>query len=591
MSKEILEENLVGIDTPNESKQAGNTAGAYGRGFYVIAMCGTGKTYVESRQGTQHNALTIKPEGKYSPARTPSSTRSQLPSGTQGTYIHVTDVRETDLEMLSDWKEVEKVLVEKFTFLLLRDDVEVKYVIDGEVHTPSPPDLQKYQNSDELLHVDKLPKFPAEGNEYQIHDLVVVRTENMEEAPPWRGVAMLKGDIDGDPFMTVKAYQPQRIPSLRNPAKMVGWCDARELCPELENNSHTSFRGYESDTGIKGELQRLHDEHFKKGRTTKETEALSGNITEELNELLADVDDFSDYLRYGSGVMIEQGGEDEDEDGPETKEDDNDEPDIIRCQAGNRQFNPGDEITLKVTVNNPKDPESTKYELYDIRIDCTEHDLQRGFAPKQIEVIENQSEIFNIERIRPEKEGVYVFSAAIRTRPEVVELGEGDNNDTEELDRSRIFIRVGDPEKEDGSTAKEKESGGQGGEDNTHAEIVHDVTFFPDEEATWKALASEDDEGFEVTINTDRPEWQRALAIVDNDDLRDEIQLKFGVEWGSEELILQRNIDVISELLGETTIEGERVADITAEELRKRADILADLEAKIEERHNSEYRS
>ncbi|CQH61653.1 uncharacterized protein HHUB_3511 [Halobacterium hubeiense] len=585
MTKEILEDNLVGIDTPNESKQTGTKAGAYGRGFYVIAMCGEDKTYVESRQGSEHHALTITPEGKYSRAKTPAASRSQLPDDVQGTYIHVTGVRENDLEKLSDWDEVEDVLIRKFTFLLLRDDVSVKYTIDGETHIPSPPDVKAARESDELLHLGKLPKFTAEGDEYQVKNLVVVGTESLDDLP-WSGVAMLKGDIDGDPFMCVNDYKPHRIPSLRQPAKMIGWCDVRELCPDLENNSHTNFRGFESDTGIKEELRKLHDEHFKKGRTTEESEELASNITDELNDLLTDIDDFSSYRSFGSGVEVDEGEGDEDEGETKTGND----IDILRCQAGDRDFEPGETIPLSVTVKNPKDPESEKYEIYDIEISCPDNDVHREFTPKKVHVGENQTETFDIERIRPSEEGIYAFSASVRSRPDVIGLGE--EEEQEELDRSKIYIRVGDPERStktsNGPVDEGEEKGGDDGDGK--ASIVHAVTFFPDEEENWKALTSENEDGFEVTINTTRPEWQRALAIVDNDDLRDEIQLKLGVEWGAEELILERNFDMIEELLDDDiTIDGERAADVLRQELTDRAELLADLEAKIEQRHNIEY--
>ena len=585
MTNAVLEKNLVGIDTPDESKQSGDKAGAYGRGFYVVAMCGTGKTYVETRQEDQHNALTITPEGKYSRSKTPEESQAQLPNGVQGTHIHVTDVRETDLEKLSDWEAVEELLIEKFTFLLLRDDVEVTYTIDGESYTPSPPDMEKYRKSSELLHIEKLPQFSAEGSNYHVRDLVVIRSEDMGDDLPWTGVAMLKGDIEGEPFMSVKAYKPQRIPSLRRPAKMIGWCDAREMCPELENNSHTSFRGFESDTGIREELQNLHNEHFKKGRTTEETQELASDITQELNELLADVDDFNSYRSYGTGAEVDQGNE-EDEEGPTTE---SENVDILRCQAGDREFDVGDEIPLKVTVNNPKDPESTKYELYDLEINCSDHNIHTNLPTRQIEIAENESKTFDVDRIRPEKEGIYGFSASIRTRPEVIAF---DEEAHEEIDSSRIFIRIGDPDRPASPRNKnDDEEGGDSGDDgHSRAEIVNGVTFFPDNEQDWKALASEDDDGFEVTINTDRPEWQRALAIVDNDELRDEIQTKLGVEWGAEELILTRNVDAISELLeDEMTIDGRRASDVIAEELHERADLLAELEAKIENRHSVEY--
>ena len=588
MTRETLEENLLGIDTPDEDKEAGEGAGAYGRGFYVISMCGEGKTYVETRQGDEYYSSTVTNVGKYSRPQEPGKTF--LPDEVQGTYIHVGGVIEHDLGLLSDWEAVEEVLLHSFTFLLLRDDVTVEYVIDGERHKPDPPRLDKYIEEGKLIYKEQLPEFSAEGGKYQIRDLYIMRTDVMDddEEVPWEGIAMLKGNKYLDhPFMTVKAYKPQNIPSIKKPPQMIGWCDASDLCPDLENNSHTSFRNNETESGIKPIVDELHREHFKKGRTTEERQELASDITSNINRLLAEYDDFDPY-QVEDGQLTDVGGEDDD-DGPG-----DDEPptppskNLIKCQVGKREFDVGEEVPLAVQIENPKDAEDERFEVYDLQVGANSLGMNQPLPSRVVEVPENKHRTINISKFRPTEEGIYSFRASIRAQPEVLEL---DEEEREKLDSSRVTFYVGDVQPRSQTDDTDDEDGG-GGDDPARISIVRDTTFYPGDDESWKAVATEHGEGgIDLTINVNRKEWVSATRIKDDDERRDQIQKRLGTEWGVEEVILHRNIDAIYELLGEITVEGERAAESLEEMFKDRAEKLALMESSIANQFDLDYES
>ncbi|PSP67531.1 hypothetical protein BRC85_05270 [Halobacteriales archaeon QS_1_69_70] len=585
MSKETLEDNLLGIDTPDEDKEAGEGAGAYGRGFYVVSMCGEGKTYVETRHGGEHYSSTVTNVGKYSEPKEP--TNRKFPEGVQGTYIHVEGVLNHDMEFLSDWEEVEKVLLHSFTFLLLRDDVTVEYYIDGERNTPDAPRLDEYLEEGQLIYKEKLPEFSAEGGTYQVRDLSVMRTDVMDDDKevPWEGVAMLKGNKYLDhPFMTVKAYKPQNIPSIKSPPEMIGWCDASELCPDLENNSHTSFRGNETDSGIKPVLNELHQEYFKKGRTTEERQELASDITSSINDLLAEYEDFDDY-QVEDGQITELGGNEDEGPGEDTPPPPLSK-NLLKCQVGKREFDVGEEVPLAVQIENPKDAEDERFEVYDLQVGANDLGLNQSLPSRVIEVPENKHRTISISKFRPTEEGIYSFRASIRAQPEVLELN-GEN--PEELDSSRVTFYVGDVKPKSQKIANGEDGGG---DEPTRMSIVRDTTFYPGEDESWKAVATEHGEGgIDLTINVNRDEWVAATRIKDDEDRRDRIQKRLGTEWGVKEVILHRNIDEIHELLGEITVDGDRAAEVLEEMMKDRAGKLALMESSIADQFGLEYES
>lgn len=592
MDRETFEENLFGIDTPDEVKEAGGGLGAYGRGFHVVSMSGDGKTYVETRHGDGHYASTITNDGLYSEPQEPDNSR--LPEDMQGTYIYVADVYEHDMVKFQNWDWVEEILLESFTMLLARDDVTLEYIIDGEVHRADAPDLRQYIGDEDaqLAYRKELPEFSAEGGTYQIRDLYVIRTDAIDEEPPWEGIAMMKsGDYHDEPFMTVNPYKPQNIPSLRSPPKMIGWCDASNLCPDLEDNSHSTFRGHETDAGIRDIVLDLHKEHFKKGRSTEERQELASKITESINELLVEYDDFDPYQVPNDGFEAEQDG---DEGDGNTKTDD--DTSIIKCQAGSREFDVGEEIPLQILVENPKDAEHERYELHDVQVSSNNLGFNRSLSSRVIDVPANDHQTFDVRTFRPTEEGVYSFSAKIRPQPEVMGMEE-EEHDT--IDSSRVYFYVGDVEPRSRTTTDdngdeddvEDDEGGDG-DQPTRVSVVKDTTLYPGDDDSWKAVSeAREDGGIDVIINTNRPEWASAMGITDNDERRDRVQLRLGTEWGIEEVILYRNVDEIHDLLGNHTIDGENTAEKLAEMLTRRNGLLAQMESTIVTQYGAEYES
>lgn len=584
MARETLEDNLLGIDTPDNDKSAGGGAGAYGRGFYVVSMCGSGKTYVETKHAKGHWSSTVTNVGEYSEPSEPVEPR--LNYDVQGTYIHVAGVLDHDMEFLSDWEKVEDLLLQSFTFLLLRDDVTLEYYIDGECHIPDPPRLDEYLEKGQLIYKEKLPEFSAEGDEYQISDLYVVRTDVMDddEEVPWEGVAMLKGNKYLDqPFMTVKSYKPHNIPSIKRPPEMIGWCDASDLCPELEDNSHTSFRENETDSGIKDVLIDLHKEYFKKGRSTEERQDLANQITESINELLVDYEDFNPYQVPNDGFETERGG-DEDVETESTQS-------LIKCQAGKREFDVGEEVNLEIQVENPKDSEHERYEIFDIQVSSSKLGFNRSLPSRIVEVAENDHRTFNVQTFRPTEEGIYTFSAKIRGQAEVMEMEEEDH---ETLDTSRVQFYVGDIERRTRAPPEDTDEteNGNGDDGTTQVSVIEETTLYPRGDETWKTMSEpQEDGGIDLIINTSHPEWARAMRITDDDERRDRIQHRFGTVWGIEEAVLYLNIDELHDLLGEHTIGGENTADLLSEKLRKRSRMLAEIESKIVDQYGIEYES
>lgn len=598
MTQETLEDNLLGIDTPDDIKSAGEGAGAYGRGFYVISMCGKRKTYVETRHGDQHHCSTVTNVGQYSKPTTPKNPK--LESGIQGTFIHVADVYEHDMEKFQDWDWVEQMLLESFTMLFCREGVSIDYVIDGESHTIDAPDLWQYLEVEggQLIYKSELPEFRAEGNTYRVHDLYMIRTEAMDEEPPWTGVAMLKGNKYIGPFMTVNAYHAQNIPSLRSPPEMIGWCDASDLCPELENNSHSSFRGHESKTGIKEILLDLHKEHFKKGRTTSERQELASKITDSINELLVEYDDFDSYKVPNDGFEADQGGSEEDDDGTGSAESSGS---LIKCQAGNREFDVGDEVPLEVQIANPERAEQERYELFDLEVSSEDVGFTRALPSRIITVPENTHETFDVQMFQPSEEGVYTFSAKVREQPEVMGMEE---EDREVLGSSRVNFYVGDVERprattkssdddpDDGEEDEPDSKDDNSGDEPTQVSVVKNTDFYPKGDDTWKATSEpQEDGGIELIINSNHPEWSKVMRINDDDDRRDRIQHRLGTVWGVEEAVLFLNVDEVYDILGDHTTDGQRTAEIMESKLRKRTKMLSEMEAKIVDQFGIEYES
>lgn len=591
MSKEILEKNLVGIDTPDEIKEKGESIGAYGRGFHVISSVGAGKTYVESKYQEDHYSVTLDKKGNYSPAERPDS--PQLEG--QGTFMRVRDVVEHDVKnKLGDWGAVEEVLIENFNFLLLESNVKVTYSIDGHRHSPTPVDLHRYKENGQIRQKDHLKEFQHLGESYQIRDLVVVRTDVVDEDPPWEGVAMLKGnEYVEHPFMTVQTYKPHNIRSLNKPAKMFGWCNANDLCPTLENNAHTKFnQAALRKSGLKDELYAIHSEHFRREQKTNERKELRGDITEQINELLVTFDDFDEYQILTEGVEVPGGRRGN---GPSEGEIMTGEGSgyTMICQAGQRDFDVGDNVPLQVAIENPDDSDIKKFEIFDIRVTSAELDGEPTFTDKTVDIGPNETKIIDLKGFTPSEEGRYIFRA--KGKPAAQD---------EPVEHANLYIRVGDVEPAEesvpgepggggggsrsGDNGGEHEGDGPGHTTTRQVAIVERVNFSPDPDDDYKAALERGEHGgFEVLINTDRPEWTAAEEIKD-DSRRKMVQVRLGTLWGIEQIILNRNIDDLHEVVSRETSPDEIKEEIT-DRLIAREKLMSEIESIVASEHGIGY--
>ncbi|MDZ7701798.1 MAG: hypothetical protein U5J98_06865 [Halobacteriales archaeon] len=225
---------------------------------------------------------------------------------------------------------------------------------------------------------------------------MVVRTDAVDSNPPWEGVAMLKGnEYLENPFMTVQPYKPHNIRSLNKPAKMFGWCNADDLCPKLENNAHTKFNSAAlGKSGLKEQLQEIHNEHFRREQKTTERKELRGDITEHINELLISFEDFEDYQIYSEGVEVE-GGDGGNGGGNEVATGSGSGYSLV-CQAGKRDFEIGDNVPLQVAIENEDDSDIKEFELFDIRVSSDVLDSDFTFSDKTIEVGPDETKMLDL---------------------------------------------------------------------------------------------------------------------------------------------------------------------------------------------------
>lgn len=566
MPRDVLENNLVGIDTPDDQKEKGRSAGAYGRGFHVVSMVGSGLTYVETKYETGHYCVNLNKQGKFSDPQEPETPKL---SG-YGTYIHVSDVLQQDINgRLADWSEVEQVLLENFNFLFLHPRVDVSYSIDGEEYTPQAVDLHEYKNKGEILVRDELEPFTFRDDEFHLQDFVMVDAEAVNQEPPWEGVALLKGNqYLEQPFMTVQVYKPRNISSLNKPARMFGWCNADDLCPELEDNAHTSFNSQAlTNSGLKGIIRDIHNEHFRKEHRTQERQELRGDIKSNINELLTSFDDFTDYQVFSEGVEIdaEVGSGEGDYDRGESS------GTAIICSAGRRVFDVGQNIPLEIALENPDDADLKKYEIFDIEVTSDVLDEDITFEDATVTVDSDETKIHNLTGFVPEKDGVYIFRAKSRPLD-----GEG------EIKQSNVYVRVGDAEPQ--TTSQKETSSDSEGDGQQQVAIVESVQFSPDSDDPYKAaLEPGDHGGFNILINTARPEWEAAEEL-EEDERRKVLQERLGTQWGAEQIVFNRQIDDLAEVA-----EKHGLGDAAEEELRDNLIDRDDMKAEIEFLISSEY--
>jgi hypothetical protein len=332
----------------------------------------------------------------------------------------------------------------------------------------------------------------------------------------------------------------------------------------------------------------LHDEHFKKGRTTEEREQLASDIRNSINELLSEYEDFDEY-QVEDGDVESEGGEDEGEgEGEDEGKISPPGSSLLKCQAGKREFDVGDTVPLQVQIENPADGEYERFQVYDMEVASSDADFSAELPSRIAEVEPNDHGTFDIQDFKPSEEGVYTFSAKIRAQPKVMDM---EDNEPDKLDQSQIVFYVGDVERQRRKREESSSDGGTEGDSTTQTSFVQDLALYSrGRDDSWKALASHNEAGgIDLTINASRPKWRATIRITDNDDKRDKIQHRLGTEWGVREVILQRNIDELYDLLDGMTVQGEDAAEVIEGKITERAQKLAEMEAAIFEKQGVEY--
>lgn len=248
MNENTFYHNFAGLDTPGEEKQSGDFGGSYGRGSHVISGLGE-EMYAETNHHLFRGGLNVR--GARQMRTTPQRNISD-----KGTIVEVYDCDVETLVKLSEWERVRDYIQARFQPLLQHDDVTIEYEIEGTVHTVEPIDMSAF----ETLWEGDLT-FEYGSTEYTLRDVVIYDATSGPQEIPLRGISMLKANNHMDkPFMRVQDYRPRQ---LRHLDKMVGFCDASDLCPKFEDNAHNSFTGnITSYTGLKEKLQELERQHF-----------------------------------------------------------------------------------------------------------------------------------------------------------------------------------------------------------------------------------------------------------------------------------------------------------------------------------------
>ncbi|MDZ7701797.1 MAG: hypothetical protein U5J98_06860 [Halobacteriales archaeon] len=114
------------------------------------------------------------------------------------------------------------------------------------------------------------------------------------------------------------------------------------------------------------------------------------------------------------------------------------------------------------------------------------------------------------------------------------------------------------------------------------------MSFSPSPDENYKVALEEGNHGgFEVLINTSRPEWTAAEEI-DDDERRKQLQNRLGTLWGIEQIVLARNVDDLNELLS-TYDMGDQAADDLTDRLYKRDELMAEIEAIVATEHGIGY--
>lgn len=539
MPKDTFYRKFAGLDTPGEEKQSGDAGGAYGRGFHVIAGLGN-RAIAETRHKGFHAGLEVR--GRFQAKRDDIQNLEF-----QGTKVIVEDCNVRKLLHLNDTEQVIEHIQARFQRLLENEDVTVEITADGVTQEVDAVNLDGF----EVLFEEDEMEFEHGGESFTLRDIVIYRRGDGEV--PFRGMSMNKGNaLSGGTFMRVKEYRPRQV---RHLDKMFGFCDVSDLCPEYENNAHNDLKSnIVASTPIKGVFEQLEREEFIGGPTEIDerdeiVEAALEILHENWGENPFDVSDSSDdgvemgetdeaeSLVEGTEVKggptpnttdtpskaDEEGIDEEveekdvpeenvDDDRPEEEEELTEELALpeISCRTQKRFFDPGDEIELRYTIENPSEYDGTEFSIRGELEDPRE----------RIDELENQIQTVDFGEVTSgadgwarnlDQEGKYIFRVNLYRK--------GERKDP--VDSSYTYFFVG--------------TEGQEGLGTPKVSFIEDIDFFPSEDYSNRHRLQTGDSGMLMLVNPDHPEWKYA----EKQDGRSGTQHRITtlVRWGHEAIL------------------------------------------------------
>lgn len=541
MPEEAFYERFAGLDTPGEAKREGGAGGSYGRGFHVVAGLGE-RTYAETRHDGFAGGLVVRGADQM-------RLDAQRGLDDRGTLLEVSDCDAGTLANLADVDRVRRYVRERFQPMLDRDDVTVRYAVDGETTELEPADLDGF----ELLWEGELD-FEFRGDEYALRDVRIYDATSADRDVPFRGVEMLKRNEHlEEPFLRVHEYTPRH---LKHVDELFGFCDASELCPDYEGNAHNRFTdGVSSETGLRGLLEGLEREHFIGTPTDlDERDEIVGTALSVINRQWRG-NPFEGDRGDEDGAGEETAGETPDAE-PAAGEDAEAAADAAReaidrppatptvsASARETALDVGETVRIWATVENPADSDRAEFDLVTGLEGPSELDPDdRHVAVEPGEGTEGA----HSWSIAPEREGVYEFAVYLHAA----------GGDREALGGDRIRLRVGDVEDE--------------GPAVTPASFVESVTFVREEDDdAFRAELTVAEEGFELVANTAHPEWKRAVRIDGSSEV-DEQRLTL-VRWADKAILDRMLLDEIeARLAGYETADGTPLSDELGEFVRER---------------------
>lgn len=539
MPKDTFYRKFAGLDTPGKEKETGKAGGAYGRGFHVIAGLGD-RAIAETKHNGFHAGLEVR--GKY------QAKRDDLQDlELQGTRVTVEECNVRKLLQLNDSEQVIRHIQARFQRLLENGDVTVEITSDGITQEVDAVNLDGF---DVLFEEDEM-EFEHGGESFTLRDVIVYRKDDKDV--PFQGMSMNKGNaLTEGTFMRVKEYQPRQI---RHLDKMFGFCDVSDLCPEYENNAHNDLKSnIVSSTPIKGVFEQLEREEFIGGPTEIDErdeiveaalEILHENWGENPFDVSDESDDGADVGDIDEPESLEEGedvrggpttnivdtpsvidadevvDENEDED-QEEKADEDDETEEeeevakesavpeISCRTQKRFFDPGDEIELRYTIENPAEYDNTAFSVRGELEDPSERIDELENQIKTVELGEVTSGADGWSR-ELDQEGKYIFRVNLYRK--------GERKDP--VDRSYTYFFVG--------------SEGQDGLGTPKVSFIEDIDFFPSEDYSNRHRLQTGESGMLMLVNPDHPEWKYA----EKQDGRSGTQHRITtlVRWGHEAIL------------------------------------------------------